>query len=125
MLAVDLGKAKHFAVCQLAPELFLYVLQVVDFLGREGEALLLVVGCEVVDRADGLGGDVHFEDVLIQCRIESLQHGVVLGVRAADGEVFLDAADARDAHVLGDFYGVGAPGGNHFAAWADKTAFGS
>ena len=124
MFAIDLRKAKHLAVCQLASELLLHALQVVDFLGREGEALLLVVGCEVVDRADGLGRDVHLEDVLIQRGVETLQHGVVLGVRAADGEVFLDTADARDAHVLGDFHGVGAPGGNHFAARTYETAFG-
>lgn len=34
----------------------------------------------------------------------------------------LDAGDALEAHVLGDFHGVGAPGGNHLLAGPDEAA---
>ena len=125
MFAVDLGETEHLAIRQRSSELGFYLLQVVDFLGREGEALLFVVGGEVLDGLDGLGRDVDGEDVLVEGRVEALQHRVVVGVRAADSPVFLDAADAGDTHVLGDFDGIGAPGSNHLATRADVAAFGS
>ena len=125
MLAIDLGKAEHLAIRQLASQLGFNLFQIVDFLGREGKPLLLVIGGEVVDVADGLGRDVHLEDVLVKSGVEALQHRVVLRFRTADGEVFLDSADACDAHVLRNLYGIGAPGGNHLATRADKAAIGS
>ena len=35
----------------------------------------------------------------------------------------LYARNTRETHILGDFHGVGAPGGYHFPARADETAF--
>ena len=63
------------------------------------------------------------ENVLIESLVKALEHGVVLGVLVCHGEVLLDAHDAFDGHVLGDFHGIGAPGGHHLAAWADEVAF--
>ena len=40
-----------------------------------------------------------------------------------DGDGQHDAAYAFEPHVLGDFYCVCTPGSDHFAAWANETAF--
>ncbi|CCX63388.1 putative uncharacterized protein [Bacteroides sp. CAG:598] len=123
MLGVDLGKAEHFGVGQRAAEVLLYLLQVVHFLLGEGQTFLLVVGFEVFDVDDGFGLAVGGEHLLVEPLVHALEHGVVFGVFIGHGEVFLDARDARQAHVLGNFHGVRAPGRDHFAAGAYETAF--
>ena len=81
MLGVDLRKAEDFAVCQRAAVLLLNLLQILDFLGREGQAFLLVVSGQVFHIFDGLWLDVHREHTLVQTFVYTLQHRVehVLG----------------------------------------------
>jgi len=38
------------------------------------------------------------------------------------GEIFLDAANAVESHVLGYFYCVGTPWSNHLTSWPDEAA---
>ncbi|MFS6559573.1 hypothetical protein VPJ68_29670, partial [Parabacteroides distasonis] len=64
------------------------------------KTLLLVVFLKVLNVLDWLGLDVDGENVLVQPFVHALQHGVVLGVLAAHWEIFLDAYNAFDAHVL-------------------------
>ena len=40
----------------------------------------------------------------------------MLSVFALYGPIFFNTTDAGNGHILGDFYGIGAPGGYHFAA---------
>ena len=123
VLGVDLGKAENLAVGQRASVLLLQSVQVFYFLGRKGKAFLLVVFFKILYVLDGLGLDVDGEDVLIQTLVHALQHGVVVGVLRADGEVLLNAFDAAEVHVLGYFHGVGRPGGDHFAARTNEESF--
>ena len=120
---VDLGKAKHLAVGQRSSQLALHVVQVGNFFGREGQPLLLVIGLDVGHVAYGRRLDVDGEDALVEPVVEAFQHGVVVGVGAVGRHELLDAADARQIHVLRDFHGVRAPRRNHFAPWARKPSF--
>ena len=123
VLGVDLRKAEHFGVGQFAAQLLLDVVQVVDFLGREGQTFLLVVAFQVVDIFNGSRLDVDGKDVLVQPLVHALQHGVVVGVLIFYGEVFLNARNAVEIHVLRNLNGICTPGGNHFATGAYKVAF--
>ena len=123
MLAVDLCEAEDLRVRQLAPQLFLDLVQVFDFLGRECQSLLLIVFLQILNLLDGSGLDVHREDFLVQSLVETLEHGVVFGLRAADGEVLLNTRDAAESHVLGNLNGIRAPRSNHLAARTHEVAF--
>ena len=116
VLRIDLGKAEHLGVSQFPAKLLLHLMEVVYLCRREGESFLFVIRLQVVDVADRGGLDVHRENLLIQTVVHSLQHGVVVGVRARHGEVLLNATDAAEVHVLRDFNGVRAPRCNHLAA---------
>ena len=116
-------KSEHLGVGELASQLSFHLVEVFDFLGREGQAFRFVVFLKVFDAHDGCGFDVYAEDVLVQPVVHALEHGVVLSLTAADGEILLDACNAFQSHVLGDFHGIGAPGCNHFAAGTHVPAF--
>ena len=118
VLGVDLCEAEDLRVGQPPAVLLLQSVQVFDLLGREGQSLLLVVFLQILHVLDGLRLDVDGEDGLVEAVVHALQHLVVLGVLVGHGPVLLDAADAAEAHVLGDLHGVGRPRGDHFAARA-------
>ena len=122
MLGINLCKAEDLAVGQRTAEVLLHLLQVRDFLGAERQAFLLVVGFQVLDVQDGFGLAVGGEDILIQALVHALQHRVVVGVLVLHGEIFLDARDALETHVLGNLHGIGAPRGNHLAARAHEVS---
>ena len=116
MLRVNLCKAEYFRVCQRSSVLLLNLMQVLNLLGREGKTFLLVVFLQVLNAFDRLWLNVYGEDILIQSGVHALQHLVVLGILAVYREVFLDALDTFQSHVLGNLHSVGTPWGNHFAA---------
>ena len=123
VLAVDLCKTEYLGVCQVATQLTLHTVQVLYLLGAQCQALLLVVGVQVCYLQDGLGLDVHAEDVLVQAvLVHALQHGVELGVLVGHGEILLYAFYAVDVHVLGYLHSIGAPRGDHLAARANETS---
>ena len=99
-----------------------YVVQILYFLSRESQTFLLVVGFEVADILYGCRLDVDVEDVLVQAVIHTLQHGVVVGILRAHGEVLFDARDAPDVHVLGYFHGIGTPRSDHLAARTNEPS---
>ena len=122
MLRVDLGEAKYLRVRQRTAVLLLQSVQVFNLLGREGQTLLLVVLFQIVHILDGLRLDIDRKDVLIQTMIGALQHGVVgilwhlivsCQLSIVNWKVFLDTADALEAHVLGNLDGIGRPRGHH------------
>ena len=123
MLGVDLGEAEYLAVSQRAAVLFLQLVQVVHLLGREGQSLLLVIFLQIVYVLDGLRLVVNGEHSLVYSLVHALQHGVMLRLGRVHGEEFLYAADALEAHVLRDFHGIGAPGGDHLPAGTHEIAF--
>ena len=123
VLGVDLREAEHLAVGQLAAQLAAHLVQVGDLLSAQRQAFLLVVGLQVVDVDDRIRLLADGEYHLVQPVIDALQHRVVIRLGRADGEVFLDAGDALQAHVLGDLDRVRAPRGNHLAARADEMSF--
>ena len=122
---VDLCEAEHLRVGQFSAQLSFHFMEVFDFLGREGQAFLLVVRIEVVNINDGCGLDVHGEDVLVESLVAALQHGVecALGIAfCGGGEILFDTRNAVEIHVLRNLDGIRAPGGNHLTAWAYETA---
>ena len=121
VLGVDLCKTKYLRVGQPTAHVLLHLFQVGDFLRAECQSLLLVVGFQVVDMLDGLRLNVHAEHLLRQAVVESLEHRVGL-IAVFHRDESLDAGNTREPHVLRDFHGIGAPGGHHFAARANKAA---
>ena len=91
-------------------------------ISAQGQTFLLVVFLQIGHVLDGLRLDVYREDVLVQSCVHTLQHRVVISVLTADGEVFLDALDALEAHVLRDFHGIGTPRSNHFTSRTHKES---
>ena len=120
---VDLCKAEHFAVGELAPELSFDFVEVFNLFGREGKAFALVVFLYVFDVFYRGGLDVGREYFLVEVVVHPLQHGVVFGVFVGYGEILLYARNAFKAHVLCDFHRVGAPRGYHLASRANKVSF--
>ncbi len=60
----------------------------------------------------------------VEAVVEAGEHAVINRLLPlGDTLELLDAGDARKPHVLGDFDGIGAPGGDHLAARAHETAF--
>ena len=119
---VDLCKTEHLAVCQLASQVGLHLLQVVHLLLAQRQSLLFVVRFQVFDVDNGFRLAVGGEHVLVQSFIHALQHGVELGILVGYGEVLLDACDAFQSHVLCDFHGVCTPWCNHLASWSYETS---
>ena len=122
MLRVDLRKTKHLRVSQLSAQLAFHLVQVFDFLRREGKTFLLVILLQVLDVENGSRFYVHCEDVLIQAFVHALQHGVMLSILTVHREVFLDALHTFNRHVLGDFHSVGTPRSDHFTTWTYKES---
>ena len=124
MLGVDLCKTENLGVGQLPAVFLFYLVQVGDFLWREGESFLLVVSLNVFHKLDRLWLAVHVEDVLVQSLIHALQHRIVLGIFRFHGEIFLDTRNAFQTHVLRDFHSIGTPRSYHFASWTHiKTVY--
>ena len=65
---------------------------------------------------DGSGLDVDREDVLIEAFVETLEHGIMLGLGIVHREILLDALNALNGHVLRDLHSVGTPRCYHLAA---------
>ena len=123
VFGVDLCETENFGVSQLASQIVFYLFQIVHFFFRECEAFFLVVGFEGFDGYDRFRLAVGGEYVLVESFVHALQHRVVVGIFIFYRKIFLDAENVFKSHVLGDFYCVCTPRGNHFAAWADETAF--
>ena len=118
VLRVDLREAENLRVGQRAAELFLNLVQILYFLGRQRQTFLLVVFLKVVNVLDRLRLVVDGEDILVESVVHSLQHWVVVGIFAAYGEVFLYTRNAVQIHVLCNLNGIRTPGGYHLAARA-------
>ena len=118
VLRVDLCEAEDLRVRQRAPVLLLQSMQVFYFLRAQGQSFLLVVFLQIFHMLDGLRLDVDRKDALVEAAVHTLQHRVVVGILAGYGEIFLDAADALEAHILGNLYGIGRPRGHHLASRA-------
>ncbi len=123
VLRVYLSEAEDLAVGELAPELVLHAVQIVDLGGREGKPLLLVIAVEVVNVHDGRGLYVHGEYALVEPVVHALQHRVMLGVGVLYGEILLYTRNAAKPHVLGNLHGIRAPRRDHLAARPDVPAF--
>ena len=125
---IDLGESEYLAVGQRSAELGGEVLEILDLVLGESQALFLVICFEISDVANGLGLTVDDEDVTVQSVVYPLEHLVVgnLGVGGVaafgHGEELLDSGDAGNVHVLSDFHCCGAPGRNHLAPGTDECA---
>ena len=102
VLGVDLGETEYLGVGEWPPVLFFYLVQILHFLGRQCQSLLLVVGFEVFHVPDGLRTVLHREYLLVEPVVHALQHWVVVGLFRAHGEVFLYTRNAVKTHVLSD-----------------------
>ncbi len=123
VLRVDLREAEDLAVRQRPFQLLLYLVQIVDLLGRERQTLLLVVFLQVLHMLDGLRLSHNGEDALVEAFIHALEHGVVVGILARHGEILLNARDAVQVHVLRYLHGVRTPRRDHLAPRAYEEAF--
>ena len=122
VLGVELRETKDLTVGEGATELALHTVEIFDLCGRKCESFLLIVGVEIVDRANGFGRVVDSEKRVVQSVVNSLQHGVVL-LLGRGGEVFFNARNAVEIHVLRDLNGICAPRSYHFAAGSDEEPF--
>ena len=122
MLGVDLRKAKDLAVGELSSQFLFYTFEIGNLLGRERQALLLVIGIEVVDIGYGGRLNGYVEEVLSEPVVATLEHGVDRRVFALDGKVLFYATNALNIHVLRDFNGVRTPRGDHLATWSHEPA---
>ena len=122
VLGVKLRETKDLTVGKGATELALHAVEIFDLGGRKCESFLLIVGVEIVDRANGFGRVVDGEKRVVQSVVNSLQHGVVL-LLGRGGEVFFNARNAVEIHVLRDLNGICAPRSYHFAAGSDEEPF--
>ena len=123
VLGVDLRKTEYFGVRQRAPKIFFYLLEVVHFLFGKCQPFLLIVFLQVFDVYNRFRLPVGCKYILVQPLVHTLQHRVVVCVLIFYGEVLLDAYDAVQPHILGDFYGVCTPRSNHLTARADEMSF--
>ena len=123
VLRVDLREAEYLRVGEGAPQLLGEAAQIGFLLGAEGQTFLCVVGVDVADFHYRLGLAVEGEDAAVEPVVVAHEHLVEAGLLAVGqaGEL-LDAGDPFEAHVLGYFHCVGAPGGDHFTARTDETA---
>ena len=116
MLRVELCKAEYFRVSKLAVKLCLNVVEVLNFLGRECKAFLLVIRFEVVNLLNCRRLKVDSENILVQARVHTLKHGVVISILACHGEVFFNARNTLEVHVLRNFHSIRTPWRNHLTA---------
>ena len=123
VFGVDLCETEYFRVGQLPSEVLFYFLQVVHFFFGKSQTFFFVVHFEIFNVDDRFRLTVCREYVLVESFVHALEHRVVIGIFVLNREVLLDAAYAFEPHVLGDFYSVCTPGSDHFAAWANETAF--
>ena len=122
VLRVDLREAEHLAVGQLAPDAAADAFQIGDFLVAQGQSLLPVVRRHVVDVDDRIGLLADREDLLVDRTVLALQHRVERDVFAFRLDELLDAADARQSHVLRDLDGIRAPRRDHLAPGTDENS---
>ena len=114
VLGINLGKAENLGIGERASVLLLYLVQIADFLGRQCQAFLLVVGFQVVDIANGIGLYVDREHILVEPVVHALQHRVVVGIGRRHGEELFNTRNAAEAHILCNLNGIRAPWRNHF-----------
>ena len=121
MFRIDLRKAEHLAVGQLAADPPRKFVQVGHLLIAQRQPLLLVVCSDVIDVNNRIGLLADREDILIDRTIHTAQHRVVRCVFALDHLEFLDTGNPLESHVLCDLDGIRTPGGDHLAARSDKN----
>ena len=90
VLRVQLRKAEYFRVSEFAVKLRLNVVEVLDFLGRESQTFLLVIRFEVINLLNSRRLKVDGENILVQARVHTLKHGVVIRILACNGEIFFN-----------------------------------
>ena len=123
VFGVHLRKAIHLTVSQFAPNLCGYAFQIVHLLFAESQTFLLVVCLNVVDVFQGFWLAVDGKHGLVEVLVAVLQHRVKRRVLRLHFLELLDAHNALDAHILGNFDGIGAPRRNHLSARPDEVAF--
>ena len=121
MFRIDLRKAEHLAVGQLAADPPRKFVQVGHLLIAQRQPFLLVVCSNVIDVNNRIGLLADREDILIDRTIHTAQHRVVRCVFALDHLEFLDTGNPLESHVLCDLDGIRTPGGDHLAARSDKN----
>ena len=122
VLRVNLGETEDLRVGQFPSQVFLHLQQVIHLFPTQGQAFLLIILFQIIYENDRLRLDVHREDILVQPLVHALKHGVIISVLILYWEILLDTYDAFQSHVLGDFYGIGTPWGNHFPTRTDEKS---
>ena len=110
MLGVDLRKTEYFGVCQRAPEVFLYLLEVIHFLFGKCQTFFSLYAsrssmCTIGSGCRLVVNTFWSSPLYIRCSIGSWSAFSSLR------EVLFDAYDTVQPHILGDFYGVCTPRG--------------
>ena len=123
VLRVDLCKSEHLAVSQLAAQLTLNLVQVINLLLGESQTLLLVVRIQVINEQNRLRFDIDSKNLLVKTLVQALQHGVIFCIGISHREILLNTAYTLKTHVLGNLNGICTPRGNHFAARTYKVTF--
>ena len=73
-------EAEYFGVCQRAPEIFLYLLEVIHFLLEKCQTFLFIVCLQVFDVYNRFRLPVGCKYILVQPLVHTLQHRVVVCV---------------------------------------------
>ena len=120
---IHLGEAVHLAISKLAANLFLDALEIGYLLVAQRQAFLNVIGGNIVDMLQRFRFAIHREDLLVEVVVHRLKHRIKRSVFRIHLEEFFDTDNAFNAHVLGDFDGIGTPGGDHLPTGTNKKAF--
>ena len=123
VLRVDLCETEDLTVGKRALQLLLDLMQVFNLLRTKCQTFLFVVFLQVLHVFDRLWLDVHGEDALVQTLIHALQHRIMVGILALHREIFLNARDALQVHVLCNLHSIGAPRGDHLTARSHKETW--
>ena len=80
MLGVNLCKSEYLRVGKRTTQLLLYIVEILDFFGRQGKSLFFVVFLKVVNTLDWFWIVLHCKDGLIETVIHALEHRIVVGI---------------------------------------------
>ena len=114
VLRVNLRETEHFRVGERTAKLCAEAFEIINLVGIQCKTFLNIVFLNIIDVNYRVGSLGYGENTLVETLVYSLKHFVVFGCVGVNFEILFNTRDAVQPHVLGNFYGICAPRGNHF-----------